>query len=139
MRSTIIVFLLAVLVTSPSLAQNEPVVLGALPGEWYQIASNAGKCQDCRIRIERVGQDFTVTSNNGWSAIVRQSFQGKPFVAGKGGWRQNFGGVYAGRAFFLNLGMKGDELLMLMTVPSPDGNLQNIEAIFGRQAASGGT
>jgi hypothetical protein len=138
MRSTFVGLLLAILLTWPSLAQTEPVVLRVLPGEWFQIASNAGKCPDCRIRIERAGQDLTVTSSNGWSAIVRQSFQGKPFVAGKGGWRQNVRGVYGGREFYLNLGMKGDELLMLMTVPSPDGNLHNIKAIFRRQATSGG-
>lgn len=139
MRSAIVIFLLAILSTWPSLAQTEPVVLRVLPGEWFQIASNAGKCPDCRIRIEIAGQDFTVTSNNGWSALVRQSFQGKPFVAGKGGWRQNVSGVYGGKEFYLNLGMKGDELLMIMTVPSPDGKLHNIKAIFGRQAVSGGT
>lgn len=76
-------------------------------------------------------------ANNGWSAIVRPSFQGKPFVAGEGSWPPNYGGVYGGKAFFLNLGMKEDELLMLMTVPGRNGELLNVKAIFRRQTASG--
>ena len=79
-----------------------------------------------------------MTSNNGWSATVRQSFQGKPFVAGKGIWEPNVTGVYRGKAFYLNLGMKDDKLLMLMTVPGQDGTLRNIKAIFEREARSGG-
>jgi len=101
------------------------------------MASNAGRCADCRIVIGRDGLDFTVKASNGWSAIVRPSFEGKPFVAGKGSWKSNVSGVYGGNAFFLNLGMKGDKLLMLMTVPSR-GKLLNIKAIFERVPASGG-
>jgi hypothetical protein len=59
-------------------------------------------------------------------------------VAGKGSWAPNFGGVYGGKAFFLNLGVKDDNLLMLMTVPGRDGELRNIKAIFKRQTAFGG-
>jgi hypothetical protein len=136
MRSTIIGFLFAISSAGPGLAQTEPVPLRNLQGEWHQIDSNAGKCSDCRIRIERVGEDFKVNASNGWSAIARSSFQGKPFISGKGSWRMNFGGVYSGKEFFLNLGMQGDELLMLMTMPSPDGQLQNIKAIFRKRAAS---
>lgn len=103
------------------------------------MASNAGKCLDCQIVVGRNGQDFTVKANNGWSAIVRPSFQGKPFVAGKGSWDSNVSGSYGGKGFFLNLGMIDDKLLMLMTVPGRDGKLRNIKAIFGREATSGGT
>lgn len=135
MRSSIIAFLLAIFSARPGLAQTESALSKILPGEWYQIDSNAGKCSDCRIRIETVGEEFSVNANNGWSGIVRLSFQGKPLVAGRGSWRSNFGGNYAGREFFLNLGMKGDDLLMLMTVPTSDGRLHNIKAIFRRKAA----
>lgn len=137
MRTAVFVFLLAILSICSSLLQAESSSLRYLPGEWYQIASNAGKCADCRILIERNGEDFTVKANNGWSAIVRPSFQGKPFVAGEGSWPPNYGGVYGGKAFFLNLGMKEDELLMLMTVPGRNGELLNVKAIFRRQTASG--
>lgn len=79
-----------------------------------------------------------MNASNGWSATVRRSDREKPFVAGKGSWRANAGGPYAGKEFFLNLGMKDDELLMLMTVPSSNGKLLNVKAIFRRQAGSGG-
>ena len=110
-----------------------------LPGEWHQMASNAGKCLDCRIVVGKNGQDFTVKANNGWSAVVRPSIYGKPFVAGKGSWDSNVRGVYGGKPFFLNLGMMDDKLLMLMTVPGRDGTLRNIKAVFAREAISGGT
>jgi hypothetical protein len=137
MRFAVFVLLLALSSTWSSLVQAESASLRYLAGEWHQIASNAGKCADCRILVERNGEDFTVKANNGWSAIVRPSFQGKPFVAGKGSWTPNFGGVYGGKAFFLNLGMKDDNLLMLMTVPGRNGELRNIKAIFERRSAFG--
>jgi hypothetical protein len=58
-------------------------------------------------------------------------------VAGKGNWKPNFGGTYGGKAFYLNLGIVDDKLLMLMTVPGPNGTLRNIKATFEKEAASG--
>jgi len=138
MRCAVFAFLFAIASTWSAVVQAEPDPLKSLQGEWHQIVSNAGKCADCRIVVGSNGEDFTVTSNNGWSATVRQSFQGKPFVAGKGIWEPNVTGVYRGKAFYLNLGMKDDKLLMLMTVPGQDGTLRNIKAIFEREARSGG-
>ena len=83
------------------------------------------------------GQNFIVKASNGWSAVARPSFQGRPFVAGTGSWKPNFGGAYGGKAFYLNLGMVGDKLLMLMAVPGPDGRLRNIKATFEKEAPSG--
>ncbi|GEC16195.1 hypothetical protein [Nitrobacter winogradskyi] len=137
MRTAVFALLLTISSTWSNLVQAESSSLRYLTGEWYQIDSNAGKCADCRILIERNGEDFTVKANNGWSAIVRPSFEGKPFVAGKGSWPPNFGDVYGGKAFFLNLGIKEDELLMLMTVPGRDGELRNVKAIFRRQTGFG--
>jgi hypothetical protein len=134
MRCAVFAFLLAIISTWSNLVRAEPASLEFLPGEWHQIISNAGKCADCRIVVGSNGQHFTVKSNNGWSATVRPSFEGKPFVAGKGSWERNVTGVYGGKAFFLNLGMKDDQLLMLMTVPGRDGTLRNIKAIFEREA-----
>jgi hypothetical protein len=108
-----------------------------MQGEWHQIFSNAGQCADCRVVVERNGPDFTVKANNGWSAIVRPSFQERAFATGKGSWKSNFGGVYGGKAFYLNLGIVDDKLLMLMTVPGPNGRLRNIKATFEKRPASG--
>lgn len=136
MRRAIFVFLLAVTSTWFTLVRAEPASLEFLPGQWHQILSNAGQCPDCRIVVGTNGQDFTVKASNGWSAVVRPSFQGKPFVAGKGSWDANASWVHGGQAFFLNLGMKGDKLLMLMTMPGRDGTLRNIKAIFEREVTS---
>jgi hypothetical protein len=134
-----IAFLLLVAITSTwsSLVRAEPTSLQSLQGEWHQLASNAGECADCRVVVERNGPDFTVKASNGWSAIVRPSFQERASVAGKGSWQPNFGGVYGGKAFYLNLGIVGDTLLMIMTVPGPNGGLRNIKATFEKRPASG--
>ncbi len=86
------------------------------------------------------GQNLTVTANNGWSAILQmKSFKGVTSVAGEGRWKSGFGGSYGGKAFFLNLGMVDDRLLMLMTVPGSNGKLRNIKAIFEKLSASEGS
>lgn len=123
-----------------SLAQAEFDSLRSLPGEWHQVVSNAGTCADCRVVVETSGQDFVVRANNGWSAIVRPShFQGKTFIAGKGSWEPKVRGIYGGKAFYLNLGLRDDKLLMLMTVPGPRGQLYNVKAVFEKESASGET
>ncbi len=134
-----IAFFLFVAITSTwsALARAEPASLQSFQGEWRQIFSNAGECADCRVVVERNGPDFTVKANNGWSAIVRPSFREKAFAAGKGSWEPNFGGVYGGKAFYLNLGIVDDKLLMVMTVPGPGSGLRNIEAVFEKRSASG--
>ncbi|WP_234819492.1 hypothetical protein [Rhodopseudomonas palustris] len=138
MRHAFLCLLLGALSFCSSLVRAEPTSLTSLRGEWLQVDSNAGHCADCRIVIEESGSDFTVKANNGWSAVVRQSFEGKPYVAGKGSWRPNIRGFYGGKQFYLNLGMKDDQLLMLMTVPRPDGRTNNIKSIFRRHEASDG-
>ena len=138
MRYLVSLFLAFVASTWCCLAQAEPGSLQSLSGEWHQIASNAGQCGNCRITVEMDGQNYIVKASNGWSAVVRSSFQGKPFAAGKGNWKPNFGGAYGGKAFYPNLGIVDDKLLMIMTVPGPDGKLRNIKATFEKGAISGG-
>ncbi|MFL9503208.1 hypothetical protein ACJMQP_24385 [Rhodopseudomonas palustris] len=138
MHHALLCFLLGAFSVCSSLVRAEPTILSSLPGEWLQVDSNAGHCTDCRILIEENGSDFTVKANNGWSAVVRQSFQGRPYVAGKGSWSPNTRGFYGGKPFYLNLGLKDDLLLMLMTVPSPNGKISNIKSIFKRHAVSNG-
>jgi len=122
------------------LAQADPVPLQSLSGEWHQVSSSAGKCGDCRVTVKMSGQSLTVTANNGWSAIVQPtSLQGKIFVAGKGSWKPGFGGTYGGKAFFLNVGLVDDRLMMLMTVPYPDGKLNNIKATFEKVSIAKGS
>lgn len=134
MRRVVFISFFVTAIAWSAAVKAEYAALKSLLGEWHQIASNAGACIDCRIVVGKNGADFSVKSNNGWSATVRQSFQGKPFIAGEGTWDSNVTGVYKGKPFFLNLGIKEDQLLMLMTVPGRNGALQNIEAIFERGA-----
>jgi len=130
MRCAVLAFLLSV--TSVT-AQAEPASSKFLQGEWHQVASNAGKCADCRIVIGQSGEDFTVKANNGWSAVVRRSSKRKlAFMVGKGSWDSNFGGVYGGRTFSLKIGMKGDSLLMLMKVPGRS----DVKSIFKKETSS---
>jgi hypothetical protein len=139
MRRAALLFLLATCSTWSSLTRAEPAYLQPLLGEWHQIASNAGKCADCRITVEKNGREFIVKASNGWSAIVQPSFQGRASVAGKGAWKPDFGGPYGGKPFYLNLGVAGGKLLMLMTVPDPDGKLGYIKATFEKAPASAET
>lgn len=137
MKFLISLLLTAVISIWGSLAQADPSALQSLSGEWHQVFSNAGKCDDCRVTVKMNGQNLTVTANNGWSAILQPtSFQGKTFVAGKGSWKPGFGGTYEGKPFFLNLGIVDDRLLIVMTVPSPDGKLRNIKATFEKGSVS---
>lgn len=112
----------------------EPDALQSLSGEWHQIASNAGRCANCRIIVRMAGENFSVKASNGWAAVVRPSFQGKPYAAGKGSWEPNSGGSYGGKEFYLNLGIVNNRLLMLMTVLGPDGKLSNINATFQKES-----
>ncbi|MBN9600022.1 MAG: hypothetical protein J0G28_10175 [Afipia sp.] len=122
-----------------SVVQAEPGSLQSLPGEWHQVASSAGRCVHCKIVVASDGRDFTVTASNGWSAVIRPSFQGKDYAAGKGHWEPNVGGSYGGRAFHLNLGFLDDKLLMLMMVPGPNGQLHSVKAVFKKESAPGET
>ena len=136
MRFPIPLLLAVVASTWCSLAQADPGILQSLSGEWRQVSSNAGKCDNCRVTVEISGRNLAVTANNGWSAVVQPGSQDGTFVAGKGSWKPGFGGAYGGKAFFLNLGIVDDRLLMLMTVPGPDGKLSNIKATFEKRSAA---
>lgn len=139
MRWLAFVLLVAITSICPFVASAGSTSLQSLMGEWHQIASNAGDCADCRILVEKNDSDFTVKASNGWTAIVRPSFQRRVSLAGKGSWESNFGGIYGGKPFYLNLGIVGDKLLMLMTVPAPNGGMRNIKATFDKIPESGRT
>ena len=115
-------------------ARAEPV---SLPGEWYQVASNAGACADCRVSIERTGRGFSVEANNGWSAVLRPSPDRTVAAVGEGSWKPNFGGVYGGRPFILRVRFADDKLLVIMSVSKADGRIAHIKAAFEKRGAGG--
>lgn len=130
----LVVFLFALTSIWSPQAGAEPV---SLQGKWHQVASNAGKCSDCSILVEWTGSNFTVTANNGWSAIVQPDPGGKAAALGKGNWKPSFGGAYGGRPFLLHLGIVNGKLLMIMTVPKPDSSVSHINAVFEKTAHAG--
>ena len=132
-----ILLALLLLIFAPILgAQADPGSV-SLQGDWRQIVSNAGQCEDCRISIERKGLDFHVTASNGWSAVVRPQSGDVSLVLGKGRWQPNSGGTYGGRSFDLLLGLVDDKLIMIMTVRKPGGRISRIKAAFEKQGPAG--
>jgi hypothetical protein len=111
----------------------QAVAESQIQGEWKQLASNAGQCADCRVAIERNGSGFTVTANNGWSAVVRPKPDGKYGITGRGKWKPGAGGSYGGTDFLLFLAVIDDKLYMIMTVPKPSNRISEIKAVFERQ------
>jgi hypothetical protein len=100
-----------------------------LLGEWQQIESNAGKCDDCRITIRRTGTHLTITGSNGWSAVVKAR-PGTNGAIGWGKWEAKSGGSYGGHEFTLHIGTVHDKLLMVMSVPKPGNKISKIKAAF---------
>ena len=132
-----ILLALLLLTIAPILdAQAQPGA-ASLQGNWHQIVSNAGQCEDCRISIERKGLDFHVTASNGWSAVVRPHSGDVSLVLGQGRWQPNSGGTYGGRSFDLLLGVIDDKLIMIMTVRKPGGRISRIKAAFEKQEPAG--
>ena len=132
-----ILLALLLLTIAPILdAQAQPGA-ASLQGNWHQIVSNAGQCEDCRISIERKGLDFHVTASNGWSAVVRPHSGDVSLVLGQGRWQPNSGGTYGGRSFDLLLGVIDDKLIMIMTVRKPGGRISQIRAAFKKQRPAG--
>lgn len=134
MRFVLALLLFALASFSPLRAYAEQ---SSLEGEWHQITSNAGKCADCRISIEENETDFTVTANNGWSAVVRTSLDEKKAALGHGSWKPDFGGPYGGMPFLLRLGVVDGRLLMVMTVTKANGSVTHIKAVFERTMLPG--
>ena len=132
-----ILLALLLLIFAPILgAQADPGSV-SLQGDWRQIVSNAGQCEDCRISIERKGPDFHVTASNGWSAVVRPQSGDVSLVLGKGHWQPDSGGTYGGRSFDLLLGLINDKLVMIMSVRKPGGHISRIKAAFEKQGPAG--
>ena len=132
-----ILLALLLLIFAPILgAQADPGSV-SLQGDWRQIVSNAGQCEDCRISIERKGLDFHVTASNGWSAVVRPQSGDVSLVLGKGHWQPDSGGTYGGRSFDLLLGLVDDKLVMIMSVRKPGGRISRIKAAFEKQGPAG--
>lgn len=84
-------------------------------------------------RTEWIG--FSVTANNGWSAVLRPSPDGTVAALGEGSWKPNFGGVYGGRPFLLRVGIAEDKLLVIMSVSKADGRITHIKAAFEKKGA----
>lgn len=130
MRSAIIIVVLAIAALVYKWTEPDPAAL-ALVGEWYQIESNAGKCADCSLVVERDGGSFSVKASNGWSAVVRPTQDGEFAMTGKGRWLPNAGGAaYRTKEFDLHLAVKGEVLSILMLVPSADNKTVGVEATF---------
>ncbi|MDX0698062.1 hypothetical protein GOD53_29115 [Sinorhizobium medicae] len=104
-----------------------------LAGSWQQIASNAGKCDKCRITIEQQGSVLRVTSNNGWFAIVEADQRGKSnTLSGVGRWKPGYGGSYSRASFDIHFTLTDGQLYMNMTVPMKKRPTQVIKAIFDK-------
>src|SRR5690242_7153108 len=105
MRPSVIILALLLIGTSP--ARADDALAG---GAWQQIESDAGACPKCRITIDRRGQSFHVTANNGWTAtLVAQESGGATQAGGVGRWSDR-AGVLAGKHFEVQFAVKGQRL-----------------------------
>lgn len=106
-------------------------------GNWQQIASNAGRCDKCRLTIEQQGAVLRVTANNGWFAVVETKGGGKSkTVRGIGRWKHGHGGSYSNAPFNIHLTLTDGQLYMNMTVPMANKPTRVIRAIFDRLPSS---
>jgi hypothetical protein len=80
LRRVGIVGLSFIVLTAVARADSEP-----FSGQWRQLTSTAGECGRCYIGIVRHGDVLTITSNNGWHAVVNvDRFEDLQLAAGKG-------------------------------------------------------
>jgi hypothetical protein len=108
-------------------------------GRWQQVDSNAGRCETCLIAIVKHGEILTVTSNNGWSAVMQADRLGHALLAaGKGQWQDTASAVYSNAPFDLGFVRKDEQLYMLMMVKSNDGTTNAIRAVFGQPVPAAG-
>lgn len=74
---------------------------------------------------------LTVTSNNGWEAILNiQSFAEPEFAAGTGHWKGTVAGAHGGTQFDIQLLRRGANLQMLMVVSQETGAPLTLRATF---------
>jgi hypothetical protein len=100
-------------------------------GQWRQTVSTAGRCDDCYIGIVMHGEVLTVTSNNGWEAVLNiQSLVGRDFAVGTGHWKATVGGAYGGKHFDIQLVRSGANLQMFMVVSQEKGAPISLRATF---------
>jgi hypothetical protein len=101
-------------------------------GAWQQIESDAGTCPKCRIAIDRRGQSFHVTANNGWTAtLVSHESGGATQAGGFGNWSDRAGAL-AGKHFEVQFIVRGERLYMTMLVDIGNGSRHAVHAVFGR-------
>jgi hypothetical protein len=106
----------------------------AFAGQWQQLTSTAGRCDTCYIGIVRHGEVLTVTSNNGWQAVVNvETFEDLQLAAGKGKWNPTVSPPYGGKSFGVQFVRRGGQLQMFMVVPQADGAPLSIRATFQNQ------
>ena len=89
---------------------------GPLSGTWQQTSSNAGACPTCSITIKEDGSLASLAASNGWSADLSWLDQGGTKAAGRGRWRRDVGGAYAGKAIDIGVRLAGDVLTLTMSV-----------------------
>lgn len=89
---------------------------GPLSGTWQQTSSNGGACPTCRISIKEDGSLASLAANNGWSADLSWLDQGGTKAAGRGRWKRDVGGAYAGKAIDVGVLLAGDVLTLTMSV-----------------------
>ncbi|KRD60299.1 hypothetical protein IB265_15905 [Ensifer sp. ENS10] len=105
----------------------------AFAGQWRQLTSTAGRCDQCYIGIVRHGDLLTVTSNNGWQAVMNvENFLDLELAAGTGQWKSTVAGAYGGKHFGIQFVRRGPELQMFMVVSHATGRPLSIRATFER-------
>lgn len=80
----------------------------SLVGRFVQIRSNAGECKTCFVTIAPAGDGLQITSNNGWSALLKGS---ATKLAGDGVWQTK--GAWDG-PIRVELETQGGELRLLL-------------------------
>ncbi|WDZ80565.1 hypothetical protein PWG15_22550 (plasmid) [Ensifer adhaerens] len=105
----------------------------AFAGQWRQLTSTAGRCDQCYIGIVKHGDLLTVTSNTGWQAVVNaEDFSDLELAAGAGQWKSTVSGVYGGKHFGIQFVRRGRQLQMFMVVSQAAGRPLSIRATFER-------
>lgn len=105
----------------------------AFAGQWRQLTSTTGRCDQCYIGIVRHGDLLTVTSNTGWQAVLNvEDFADLELAAGTGQWKSAVSGVYGGKHFGIQFVRRGRQLQMFMVVSQAIGRPLSIRATFER-------
>lgn len=123
-----IVLIAAALAGATSRAQAQ---VDFLLGDWRQLSSNAGSCPTCQLSFSRGGGAINVTANNGWSARVDERERPGVIAAiGSGRWQAGNGRL-AGKAFDIDLELRGERIYMSMRIDT-GGRPSIVKAVYGR-------